>query len=168
MNIFVLDTNPKRAAQFLCDKHISKMAVETTQMLYTAHWATGGQPTGPKKLVPYKPTHANHPCSKWARDSKANYKWLVKHGIAISEEYTARYRKIHACAPHLKWLSEHVPNIQADNMTGFAMAFYAKDPAKHNLCLVPGDPVQSYRNYYKMDKARFAVWKRSTKNPYWW
>ena len=143
------------------------MAIETAQLLYTAHWATGGQPSGPKKLTPYKQTHVNHPCAIWARESKANYKWLAKLGIAIAHEYGIRYHKIHACTPHLKWLSENLPNIQAEDMTDFPMCFYGKDPVKHNLCLVPGDPVQSYRNYYKMDKARFAKWKY-TRNPSWW
>jgi hypothetical protein len=117
--------------------------------------------------MPYKQTHANHPCSKWARESKANYKWLVKLGKAITDEYHLRYRKTHACASHIDWLSKNIPDIAADNMTDFPMCFYSKDPVKYNLCFVAGDPVQSYRNYYKMDKARFAVWKHS-KNPYWW
>ena len=37
MNIFVLDMNPKTAAQLQCDKHVVKMIVESAQMLSTAH-----------------------------------------------------------------------------------------------------------------------------------
>ena len=37
MNIFVLDRNPKTAAQLQCDKHVVKMIVESAQMLSTAH-----------------------------------------------------------------------------------------------------------------------------------
>lgn len=168
MNIFVLDLDPVVAASFLCDKHISKMAVETTQMLYSAHWSLNENPTGPTGLLPYKPTHLNHPCSRWTRESLSNYQWLAEHGLAILNEYSKRYNKQHACLPHIIWLSANSPkNLTSKVLTPFAMAFYAKDSAKHNLCLVANNPVQSYRNYYKIDKARFAKWN-FTKNPYWW
>ena len=170
MNIFVLDLNPNIAASFLCDKHISKMAVETTQLLYTAHWSLNESPTGPTGLMPYKATHSNHPCSKWTRDSIDNYKWLVEHGLAIVNEYTSRYKKQHACLNHLVWLKNNIPKSLSSNkkgLTPFAMAFYSKDVALYMSCLVKNDPVLSYRNYYKLDKARFAKWKHS-KNPYWW
>jgi hypothetical protein len=38
MNIFVLETDPKKAAQAHADKHIVKMILEACQMLYSAHW----------------------------------------------------------------------------------------------------------------------------------
>ena len=58
MNIFILDKDPKTAAEYHCDKHVLKMILETAQMLCTAHWETGGQ-------APYRATHKNHPCTKW-------------------------------------------------------------------------------------------------------
>ena len=36
MNIFVLDENPRIAADYACDKHSVKMPLETAQMLCTA------------------------------------------------------------------------------------------------------------------------------------
>lgn len=33
MNIFVLDTNPAKAAAMLCDCHVRKMCMETSQIL---------------------------------------------------------------------------------------------------------------------------------------
>ena len=38
MNIFILDEDPKRAAEYHCDKHVCKMILESGQMLCTAHW----------------------------------------------------------------------------------------------------------------------------------
>lgn len=35
MNIFVVDTDPRKAAQSLCDKHVVKMVLETAQILST-------------------------------------------------------------------------------------------------------------------------------------
>jgi len=36
MNIFFLDRDPYKAALALCDKHVPKMLLESTQMLSTA------------------------------------------------------------------------------------------------------------------------------------
>ena len=36
MNIFVVNEDPSKAAVALCDKHVPKMIVETTQMLVSA------------------------------------------------------------------------------------------------------------------------------------
>ena len=36
MNIFFLDKTPEKSAEFLCDKHIPKMLLESCQMLSTA------------------------------------------------------------------------------------------------------------------------------------
>ena len=44
MNIFILDKNPVKAAQMLCDRHIPKMIVESAQMLSTAHRLLDGKP----------------------------------------------------------------------------------------------------------------------------
>ena len=33
MNIFILDKNPKKAAEYHCDKHVIKMILETSQLL---------------------------------------------------------------------------------------------------------------------------------------
>lgn len=38
MNIFVLHSNPNKAARWHADKHVIKMLLESVQMLYTAHW----------------------------------------------------------------------------------------------------------------------------------
>jgi hypothetical protein len=70
MNIFVLDTDPQIAAGFLCNKHVVKMSLESAQMLCSAF--ENGE-------APYKRSYYNHPCTKWARESQANYEWLLAH-----------------------------------------------------------------------------------------
>lgn len=46
MHIFVLDTDPTRAAAAHCDVHVVKMILETTQMLCTARSAEGDAVAG--------------------------------------------------------------------------------------------------------------------------
>lgn len=91
MNIFVLDENPRIAASLHCDVHVVKMILETTQILCTVRHLTGDPvPDG------YKPTHANHPCTKWARESSGNYLWLCGLLYWLHDEYECRYKRVHA------------------------------------------------------------------------
>jgi len=54
MNIFVLDQNIKKCAQYHCDQHVSKMILESVQMLCTSLNKQGFK-------TPYKSTHIKHP-----------------------------------------------------------------------------------------------------------
>ena len=38
MNIFILDKDIEKCAQYHCDKHLIKMILESAQLLCTAHW----------------------------------------------------------------------------------------------------------------------------------
>jgi hypothetical protein len=42
-----------------------------------------------------------HPCTIWAAANQYNLAWLITHGLALCQEYNARYGKYHACAPAL-------------------------------------------------------------------
>lgn len=86
MNIFVSDKCPIKSAQALDDRRLVKMVLETAQLLSTAVYHLGYWHHGL-----YKPTHSNHPCSLWARASKANFEWLGMHAIALANEYKFRY-----------------------------------------------------------------------------
>lgn len=159
MNIFILDKDPKLAAQQQCDKHVVKMCSESAQMLSTAHWATGSS-------APWKSTHEGHPCTLWVQESASNYEWLLIHGLELCYEYTKRYDKIHKTQSILEWLKDNRPLLPNIELTPFAVSFYAKEPEKYNLCKRE-DPVESYRRFYKMDKASFAKWKLGN-IPDWW
>ena len=90
MNIFILDWQHKTCAEYHCDKHVVKMPLETTQMLSTVHWRYNND-------GPYLPVHQKHPCTLWAGQTVENYIWLWKLGIALCEEFTHRYDKVHSC-----------------------------------------------------------------------
>ena len=50
--------------------------------------------------TPYRTQHGafrNHPCTQWAADNEYNLAWLIVHGVALCDEYTARYGKVHTC-----------------------------------------------------------------------
>ena len=103
MNIFVTDPSPTVSAQCLPDKHIVKMPLETCQMLAIVcsdKWGHGYGELHKKDGTPYKTEKGafrNHPCTVWANESIVNAWWLVAHGMALCEEYTYRYDKVHSC-----------------------------------------------------------------------
>ena len=111
MNIFVTDPCPIQSARNLPDKHIVKMPLETCQMLAIIYsdWYYGvgklhkvnGQPYATKRGAFRK-----HPCTIWAAAHYGNLSWLITHGLALCDEYKARYNKTHSCfAPMLEAVS---------------------------------------------------------------
>ena len=102
MNIFVTDADPIQSARNLPDKHIVKMPLETCQMLAIIYsdWYYGVGKLYKSDGTPYRTAHGafrNHPCTQWAAANQYNLAWLIAHGIALCNEYTARYNKRHTC-----------------------------------------------------------------------
>jgi hypothetical protein len=98
MNIFVSSFDCKEAAQALDDKRMIKMILETTQILSTNVNLAG------LRSGPYRTTHANHPCTIWARTSHDNYLWLCGHLRHLCYEYTDRFDKTHKCEQYIELL----------------------------------------------------------------
>lgn len=152
MNIFVLDADVKKCAEYHCDKHCVKMILESTQLLCGVHGFVGN-------AAPYKMTHKNHPCSIWARESLSNYEWLLSLALELCNEYTFRYSKKHKCEEVLNWCKENKPNIPEKGITTFALAM----PEAYKI----GNAVASYRAYYLFEKKHIAQWTKREK-PVWY
>jgi hypothetical protein len=140
MNIFYIEKDPYAAARSLADKHVVKMIVESAQMLCTAVWETMGD------RPPYKPTHRNHPCSIWARESADNYKWLLNHAYGLLCEYTYRYKKVHRTTDVIVWCDRNKP--WAFEKTGFT----EPPQAMPDMYKIEGNSLEAYRNYYAIEK----------------
>ncbi len=147
MNIFILDKDVKKCAQYHCDKHVVKMILETAQLLCGVHHMT----TPVNENVPYKLSHKNHPCAIWARESYTNYLYLCELGLALCDEYTHRYGKRHKSMEVIFWCISNRPNIPDKGLTEFAKAM----PEEYKV----ESAVESYRNYYRGAKSGFVSWK---------
>jgi hypothetical protein len=134
MNIFVLDQDPYKAAEYHCDKHVVKMVLETAQLLSTV--------TG----VGYRPTHFNHPCTVWARESTGNFQWLYDLGLALGKEYNRRYGRRHKSSLIIAEQWPPPATVPQGPQTPFALAM--PDQYKQEC------PVASYRAYYLGEKSR--------------
>ena len=147
MNIFFLDFDTKKCAEYHCDKHVVKMILETAQLLCGVHHMTS-QVT---PQIPYKLSHKNHPCAIWARQSISNYLYLCDLGLELCKEYTYRYGKRHKSQDVIEWCIINKPNIIDIGFTDPPKAM----PDEYKVNSV----VESYRNYYIGAKKDFAIWK---------
>jgi hypothetical protein len=145
MNIFFLDYDPKKCAQYHNDKHVVKMILETAQLLCGVHWVTGNE-------APYKLSHKNHPCSIWTRSSLENYLWLCELGLELCIEYEYRYGKKHKTYDVIMWCILNKPNISDVEFTSPPLAM-------PDHCKIGNNPIKSYRNYYMIEKSSFCKWK---------
>ena len=102
MNIFVLDTDPRKAAQYLCDKHVVKMTLEYAQILsvYNQH-----------KDGVYRPTHLKHPCVLWAGKSIANYQWLWDHAKSTACELSPQGILMGGLTPFVLAMPEYCKKV---------------------------------------------------------
>ena len=185
MNLFLLSLCKKACADHICNKHLIKMILETTQMAYSVQQGNGDEDyikTFKKDLllnglIMYKMTHVKHPLNFWARHKKEHYDWMVSYGLELCRVYTNRYKKVHKCEAHLSKLKEkgfvaskikvEIPEkgVKAykdipEDFEYFPMCF--GDEVEH--CLVRDENgdimgVASYREYYmsKLKKMKM-VW----------
>jgi hypothetical protein len=162
MNIFYLHTDPCVAAKAMTDKHIVKMILESAQMLCTAHRVLDGKlvysvnengrntksyshPSLDEVL--YKSAYVNHPSAVWVREASGNYMWLYFHFVALNEEYTRRYNRVHSSYIKLNNALQCLPiNINDGFITSVALAMPDKYK-QHN-------GVESYRAYYMNEKIK--------------
>lgn len=180
MNIFILDEDPRTAASMHCDKHVPKMVVESAQMLSTAHRMLDGVETKKRSKSGktmskyymlgdtrehhlYNAVHFNHPCTVWTRESSQNYLWHYELFIALCDEYTKRYGKVHltdkSLREHLKVTPNNIPDIE---MTPFRLAMKSNPE-----CMDESDPVESYRKFYMTKQERFKMEWKNAQTPYW-
>jgi hypothetical protein len=146
MNIFYLDRNPNISAKAMTDKHVVKMILESAQLLSTAHHMLDTNET-PKGI--YKKTHVNHPSAIWVRESSENYKWLYNHFIALCDEYTERYGRVHKTDLELSYILSNIPkHIPHADFTQPPQAM--PDIYKHR------DSVHAYHVYYQAEKLHMS------------
>jgi len=151
MNIFFLHWIPRIAAISAIDKHVVKMVLESTQLLYTVYHMVEPELLSNCPYSPYKITHKNHPCAKWCRENYSNFYWLLCLAWEYCKEYTHRYNKIHSCQKHIIWMIHNVPSEKTLPRGDITMPPQAM-PDKYKC----ESTIQAYRNYYIGEKIHFS------------
>jgi hypothetical protein len=157
MNVFYVDSDPCKAAEMLCDKHVVKMILESAQMLSAAHRILDGDDVADSKNL-YKLVHKNHPSTLWARANSSNFQWLWEHMSALMTEYNDRYGKVHATERLEHSLWEFPRNITHDVFNPPPQCMPDQYKCNPNSAS-KADCVSAYRQYYLGEKMHFAEWK---------
>tara|TARA_R100000008_G_scaffold8792_1_gene4542 strand:+ start:1088 stop:1609 length:522 start_codon:yes stop_codon:yes gene_type:complete len=160
MNIFAIEGDSEtneidwvKSAKSQDNYRVVKMILESCQMLCTTLNEQHGY-----QISPYRTVHKNHPSTKWVRASSANFESLVKHTIAMIEEYHDRFGKTHKCeavlAKCLELYDSSLFPLQESTLLPLCMPVEFKS---NNI-------IESYRKFYSQ-KPRMRYPK--TKIPKW-
>ena len=147
MNIFVTSPDPVQCAQVLPDKHIVKMPLETCQMLSivaSKKWGHGFGTLPKLNGEPYKTDKGafrNHLCTVWAQ---RHFYWLIRHGLALCDEYAHRYKKTHSCRYTLNAALQIFPKDSYEPYWAYEFVRAMTDEFKHDTSINTFD---AYKNY---------------------
>ena len=181
MNLFYIDKDPQKCAEWSVDSHCVKMILEAAQLLSTAHRILDGKPiieertlasgkvrnhtnyefpsvNDKRNTLLYKATHINHPCAIWVRTNQNNYAWAWQYLKEHCDEYTHRYGKIHKVEREglLSKLWYAPKNInKSDSFTPPPNAMDAK-------YIISDDTTDNYKNYYVVGKEHLHKWTKRT------
>lgn len=166
MNLFILSLIPKKIAEYMMDKHISKILLEAVQMLCSAKRIV--DPEDPINEHIYKLAHKNHPVTIWCRASKANFLWTLELIEEMHKEWKFRYNhpedKNHKSYLMAQILKNHLPaeeKFEYQGLTPFAQAMPDKYKSEN--------AIKAYRKYYMSDeKQKIASWKKKREKPKWY
>jgi hypothetical protein len=166
MNLFILSLIQAEIAQYMIDKHVSKILLEAVQMLCSAKRILDPEDEINERI--YKLAHKNHPVTIWCRKSKANFIWTLDLVEELHNEWRFRYghpdTKFHKSYLMSLILRENIPSddkFEEVGLTQFALAM----PVEYKT----EDPVESYRNYYmSQEKQKIATWNKRREKPDWY
>lgn len=170
MNLFILDNDLDRSAEFHVNSHVVKIILEAAQLLCAAHWVSETIGFAPRKLTSseldlcrsavtdefYGFSHPNHPCAIWVRSSLDNFEWTHCYAHALDSEKIYRYGTSHKSIEVINRIP--IPQFSRVGLTPFAQAM----PEQYKN----EDAVTAYRNYYNGEKQHLFDWKYRER-PYW-
>jgi len=174
LNLFYLHKNPFISAELHCDKHVVKMIIEYAQMLSTAHRILDGKPyvsqtmgglknPKPRRIqrwkhpnsnmenVLYKASHINHPSTQWVRENAIHYQYAYDMFVALCDEYTYRYGKVHLTDTKLRVILDEIPR-------NCPIGEWKEPPQCMPDDVKSESTITAYHKYYAIYKKDFAKW----------
>lgn len=158
MNIFILDSDIQKNVQYLPDKHIIKMILESTQILSSSYYNLNIEKEISFPI--YKKTHLKHPCCQWVLESKENFLWLQFYVFLLNEEYKYRFNHFHNHKSFEICKNFIVPNtLPNKNLTPFKKVV----PLEFQKL----ETIKAYREYFKVYKNHIKKYSKRD-FPEWW
>lgn len=168
MNIFILDIDSDKSAMYHNDRHVVKMITEQNQIVCTAlrSMISRNDLILNESSIPYRSTHVNHPCVKWASKYIGNIRWINQRTKSLCHEYTYRYGKKHKGEDVLNQIESIIPYQLWITPNKYPLAIPANlSEGKTEVGLRTA--IKLYRQYYIRDKRHLAEWK-NREIPEWW
>lgn len=150
-----------------CDQHVRKMVLEYTQMEITTRVLLGELPD---TTAYHTPRMRNHPCSVFVRSCAAGFSYVVALRDALLDEFVYRFRDDELFEPRPHATAIFLASLPPPDMSRLFPHRRRAKPfplAVGTSTRYEGDPVRTYREFYHVDKARFATWTRRPP-PDWW
>jgi hypothetical protein len=170
MNIFALDTDPKRAAIYCSDRHIPALHREAGILLCNGIHPVFGAPLGCKSVETYERVRKNK-LTRWIYETRDNFDWTMTYLDSLIEEHCFRFHRdrneLHANMVY-NWIldNDHFLDIQEGEITPFALAV-SPDLIPHRKVKTVEEAVAIYRRYYVREKWYIARYEKGRKPPYW-
>lgn len=150
MNIFFLDEDLVKSAEYHVTRHVSKLAIEANQLLSECY--RGEHPYSMSKA------HKNHPMAIWIRKTQGNFDYVVKYVDALCKECAFRGYKNEKNLDVLSFCKAHPPT----NLESLSMDFTNPPRCFGDLKgVIPetDNVVTDYRNYYVLGKQHLKHYK---------
>ena len=168
MNVFYLDIDPAIAAAYHCDAHLSKMQLESAQLLSAALLTdndVSAELGASSDLKLYKLSHRHHPSVKWLSTKIDNYAWLLQLTAGLSDEWLLRGHQPHRSyteisQPIAEAFAAHLPKQPQVTLVPFCAGAWTEQLTDNKWCS-PEAAVLLYRSYYMLEKHRLLKWRNS-------
>lgn len=161
MNIYILDNNISKIAEYYCDQHIWSGLNEIPIMLscaFTQHELTQGPTCNTFREVS-KEVHY-HEWSKWCRTNHANFNWAVNLWKKLEFQSILRFNVgRHRYWPFIKWCN---PKLEDGELAPFPLCFHMRSEARQLRDNGISDTIELYRHYYS--EKIFARWTNNKPN----
>jgi len=174
-NVLYLSDDPIEAAHSHVDIHIGRQ-LESVCRILSSVWLDGetvsleyaphedAAPFGyarhllaellGNRILPVCSHGIKYPMVSWARLYGGNYDWLWRHGMALADEFTFRFERIHCMVPIIRAL-EVVPEELLESM-----ATWCDAPAVLPSEISGEETVDRYQMYYKKERPGGLVYTR--------
>lgn len=170
INIFALDTDPRKAAQYCSDKHIPSLHREIGILLCNGINPVFESPLGCKSEETWLRVK-NNKLTQWLYKTTDNFDWGITYLDTLIEEHVLRFHRerseLHANMV-LQWFldNDHFLDIPEGDLTPFALAV-SPDLIPKNGAKTPEEAVEIYRRYYVREKWYISKYEKGRKAPYW-
>lgn len=151
MNVFMLHPNMEQNAQWHRDDHVTKLIVESAQIMCTTARIHGDHD---KDFMYDNISNPSIDLIEWCAESIHNFEKVREYAEALHDEYQYRYgeEKVHKSIKVIRQIETeevNLPEDESDNICEFGM----DDDVKAD------DPYRSYRRYYIQEKKDLDKYK---------